>query len=422
MIAPQPPEARILPISKTMDVSRRQFLGAVGSLPLCALSGARAQAQPAKVTRTPQRVCVVLFDGFGTDYYDTAAMPTLRNWAKNGFHKRIRAVMPSVTNTNMAGVCCGVHADEHGITGNSYWDADANQERFMSDGNLLTAATLFQRAARFGVRSVLVTAKQKSVSLFKQGTSLAFGSQDPPADFITRYGRPPDVYSADVNYWVWKVAIDLIKTQPKIGLFFVHTTDYPMHKFPPESGDSRAHLRQIDALLAEAADSDPDMAFFIAPDHGMNSKTTVLNLNKTLARKGAEVQIVMSAERDQYPKHHSGFGGTAFVYLKSPADAEKVIKLLRDVPEIEDLLTRDEAARKYRLNPHRIGDLWVTAARDVVFGHSVEEREALPRDYRSHGSPYELDIPCFIYRFAGKLPDAGTVRTNVDVCQFLYRS
>ena len=53
----------------------------------------------------------------------------------------------------------------------------------MSDGNLLTAATLFQRAARFGVRSALITAKQKSVPLFRLGTTLAVGSQDPPTSF-----------------------------------------------------------------------------------------------------------------------------------------------------------------------------------------------------------------------------------------------
>jgi phosphonoacetate hydrolase len=392
-------------MSKTIDMSRRQFLGTASAAPLAAVQAMPIRARAPKATRTPQRVCVVLFDGFGTDYYETSTMPTLRQWAKNGFHKRIRAVMPSVTNTNMAGVCCGVYAEEHGITGNSYWDADAEQERFMSDGSLLSAATLFQRAARFGVRSMLISAKQKSVSLLKQGTSLAIGSQDPPAEIVKKYGRPPDIYSADVNYWVWSVAVDLIKTQPKVGLFFVHTTDYPMHKFAPESGDSRAHLRKIGEFLASAADADPDLAFFVAPDHGLNAKTTVLNLNKMLARKGAQVQIVMSAERDQYPKHHSGFGGTAFVYLKSPADADKVIKVLRDVPEIEEILTREEAARKYQLNPHRIGDLWLTAVKDVVFGHSTEEREQLARNYRSHGSSHELEIPCFIHRYAGKLPD-----------------
>ena len=409
-------------MSKTRAVSRRIFLGAAGALPLADLSALPALARATKATRTPQRVCVVLFDGFGTDYYESSTMPTLRHWANQGAYQRIRGVMPAVTNTNMAGVCCGVHADEHGITGNSYWDTDSDQERYMADGNMLTAATLFQRAGRFGVRSALVSAKQKSVSLLKQGTSLAIGSQDPPAEIVKKYGSAPDIYTADVNYWVWKVAIDLIKNQPKIGLLFVHTTDYPMHKFSPQSGESRAHLRKIDESLSAAADADPDMAFFIAPDHGMNSKSTVLNLNKTLSKNGIPVKTVMSAERDQYPRHHSGFGGTAFIYLRSPTDVDKVIKVLRDVEGIEEILLRDEAARKYKLNPNRIGDLWITATRDVVFGHSSEEREKLPLDYRSHGSSHELDIPCFIYRSAGRLPAKGEIATNVDICKFLYRS
>src|SRR5262245_24055081 len=123
-----------------MRYTRRHFLAAAAAAPLA--TGFSRAASPA--ARTPQRVCVVLFDGFGTDYYEQTPMPTLKKWAKDGFHKPIRAVMPTVTNTQAAGLCCGVHADEHGITGNSYWDADADQERFMSDPNLLTAATLFQ--------------------------------------------------------------------------------------------------------------------------------------------------------------------------------------------------------------------------------------------------------------------------------------
>ena len=407
-------------MSASSVVSRRGFLGAAGAGTLAGLWASSSWANTL-VTKSPQRVCVILFDGFGTDYYENSSMPTLNSWARNGFHKPIQSVMPTVTNTNMAGVSCGVHADEHGITGNSYWDVETDLEQFMSDANLLTAPTLSQRAARYGVRSAIISAKQKSVSLLRQGTSLAIGSQDPPEEIVQRYGKPPEIYSLDVNYWVWKVAIDLIKTQPKMGLFFVHTTDYPMHKFAPESSESRVHLKMIDQFLAEAAAADPNMAFYIAPDHGLNSKSTVINLNKTLQRKGVEFKIVMSAERDQYPKHHSGFGGTAFVYLKSPADADKAIHALRDMPEIEEILTREEAAAKYRLNPHRIGDLWLTAVKDVVFGHSKEERETLAADYRSHGSAHERDIPCFIYRHDGKLPDADQITTNVDVCRFLYR-
>src|SRR5262245_4089716 len=250
------------------SVSRRGFLAASAALPLVTPRLARS-AQP--TAKLPQRVCVVLFDGFGPEYYEQSPMPTLKQWAKDGFYKPIKAMMPTVTNTQAAGLCCGVHGDEHGITGNSYWDAESDQELFMSDPNLLTAATMFQRAARVGVRSGLVSAKQKTISLLKQGTSVAIGSQQPPPDAVKKYGLAPDIYSTDVNYWVWKIAADLIKNQPTLGLLFVHTTDYPMHKFTPESGDSRTHLNKIDTLLKEAAQADPDMAFIIAPDHGMNS-------------------------------------------------------------------------------------------------------------------------------------------------------
>src|SRR6516225_853861 len=163
-------------------LSRRDFLLSARTLTATALSAASPLATASIPAPPSQRICVVLLDGFGIDYYERSHMPTLREWARGGFFKAIRGVMPSVTNTNIAGLCCGVHADEHGITANSYWDADANKELFMSDGNLLTAVTLFQRAARCGIRSALISAKQKTIPLLRQGTAVAIGSQDPPAE------------------------------------------------------------------------------------------------------------------------------------------------------------------------------------------------------------------------------------------------
>jgi phosphonoacetate hydrolase len=396
----------------------QSMVGSTAAL-LSAGSGPRAEARP---ERRPQRICVVLLDGFGADYYEQSAMPTLKSWARTGFYKAIRGVMPSVTNTNVSGLCCGVYADKHGITANSYYDAEADREEFMSDGNLLTAATLFQRAGRRGVRSALISAKQKTISLLRQGTTLAIGSQQPPPDVVKRHGAAPDIYSADVNYWVWQVALHVIKNQPRIGLIFVQTTDYLMHRHAPGESESQAHLRIIDGFLKEAAAADPEMAFFVTADHGMNFKRTVIDLNKALPARGAAVKFAMSAERDQYPRHHSGHGGTAFLYLSAPGDADRVTRALEKIEGVEEVLSRSEAAKKYRLNPHRIGDLWVTAKPGVVFGHSAKEQEDLPRTYRSHGSAHELDIPCIIYRYAAALSAPVEVTTNVDVCRFLFRS
>jgi phosphonoacetate hydrolase len=404
------------------SVNRRRFLRSAAGASAAALLAGSSRLTAATPASGRQRICVVLLDGFGTDYYEQSHMPTLKEWARNGFYKSIRGVMPSVTNTNVTGLCCGVHADEHGITANSFYEPQTDQEHFMSDGNLLTAATLFQRAARFGVRSALLSAKQKTISLLRQGTTLAVGSQQPPPEVVKRHGAAPEIYSADVNYWVWQVALDIIKNQPRIGLIFVQTTDYPMHRHAPGASESQAHLRIIDGFLKDAAAADPDMAFFVTADHGMNFKATVVNLNKALAARGAEVKFAMSAERDQYPRHHSGYGGAAFVYLNAPRDVDKVARELRQIEGVEEVLSRSEAAKKYRLNPHRIGDLWVTARKDVVFGHSTNEHDDLPRTYRSHGSAHELDIPCIIYRYTDKLPAQADMTTNVNVCQCLFRA
>jgi len=404
-----------------MPFTRRGFLRAagaasVGLFPLC-----RSLCASPTGAKSPQRICVVLLDGFGMDYYEQSPMPTLKTWAKDGFFKHIQGVMPSVTNTNITGVCCGVHADQHGITANSYWDEEDAREQFMSDGNLLTAAVLFQRAARFGVRSVLLSAKQKTISLLKQGTTLAVGSQRPVPEVFRKHGPPPDVYSLDVNYWIGELALDVIRNQPRTGLIFVHTTDYPMHRYPPEAGESRAHLLRIDSFLKTASEADPNMAFFVTADHGMNAKTAALNIGKALAGRGIKVKVAMSTERDQYPRHHGGYGGSAFIYLSDPRDIGKAIRALARMEGVEEVLTQEEATKKYRLNPHRIGDVWVTAMKRVVFGHADEVSQELPKGYRSHGSAHELDIPCFIYRYAGKLPDPTEVKTNVDVCSFLYQ-
>lgn len=393
--------------------TRRGFFLSLGAFPAAAAAAAAA---------APQRVCVVLLDGFGMDYYEQSPMPTLKIWVREGFFQRIRGVMPSVTNTNVTGVCCGVHADDHGITANSFWDAEAQREQFMSDGNLRTAATLFQRAGRFGVHSVLLSAKQKTLPLLRQGTALAVGSQQPPPEVVQRCGPPPDVYSAEVNYWVWEVALDVIRNRPTAGLIFVHTTDYPMHRYPPESGESRAHLRRIDDYLQAASRADPRLAFFVTADHGLNAKSMVVNLGKALAGRGVGVKVALSTERDQYPRHHGGHGCTAFVYLQDPADTARAMRLLEKIEGVEEVLTREEAAKKYRLNPYRIGEVWVTAVKDVVFGNCTQEREELPKGYRAHGSAHERDVPCIIYRYTGRLPDPADVRTNVDVCKLLYRS
>ena len=343
-----------------------------------------------------RRIVVVMLDGFGLPCYEASPMPTLKRWAMEGTFARVHGQMPTVTNTNNASICCGVSAAVHGITGNSYLNRETGREDFMEDPRLLLAPTLFQKAADRQAKSGLFTSKKKTALLLNAGTSMVVAAEAPASDAVRRYGVPPNVYSAEINYWLWDVVIDQLRTRRDLGILYVHTTDYPMHMHPETSEESRAHLATLDSRLAEASHVAPDAAFYITADHGMNHKVRGWDLAKACANRGAPLRLAISAERDKYPKHHLGLGGVAWVYLRQPSDEQRVAGVIEKLQGVERVLPREEAARAFDLMPGRIGDLVVTADAETVFGALDEESEPLAATYRSHGSRYEQAVPLII--------------------------
>ena len=396
-------------------VTRRALAG-----PLLGLAGAALLDKRAEAARRPgtRRVVIVMVDGLGLDYLDQSDMPTLKRWAKEGLFRKARGLMPAVTNANNASICCGVPPRVHGITGNSYLDERTGREEFMEDGALLLAPTIFQRAAALGVRSALLSSKKK-IRLLRRGADLAVAAEEPEPAFVDRYGAAPPIYSAEINDWLWRVAVDLLRTRPDFGCLYVHTTDYPMHMWPPEAQESRAHLAKLDARLAEAAEAAPDAVFYVTADHGLNAKSRARDLDRACRNRGLPLRAAISAEKDRYPKHHRGLGGTAWVYLQTPGDAPRAMELIRGLAGVEDVLTRDEAARRFDLMASRIGDLVVTGDKVTVFGQLADEQETLDAGYRSHGSAHELDIP-LICSDAGAIPAAESLRFNYLIAAHLF--
>lgn len=383
-------------------------------------SGAALLGAPAFAQRKPQRMVVLMIDGFGVPYLEQSPMPTLARWRQSGLFRRVQDTMPSVTNTNNASICCGVWPDRHGITGNSYLDERTGREEYMESAGLVMAPTLFQRAQARGVKSALLSSKKKTTTLLSAGADTILTAEAPPDDWVKRLGQAPDIYSREINYWLMTAAIDLLKTRPDLGCLYIHTTDYPMHTWPPEAAESKAHLARLDQLLGEAAAAAPDTAFLLTADHGMNFKSRCWDLEKVCARRGAPIRIAISVERDKYPKHHRGHGGVSWVYCKSVRDVDRVARVLSGVEGVEQVLTRSEAARRFHLMASRIGDLVVLGDRNTVFGDLDSEREALPAAYRAHGSLHEVEVPLVIYNCDAKL-SADDFRFNRDLARWAYR-
>jgi phosphonoacetate hydrolase len=368
-----------------------------------------------------QRLVVALVDGLGLDYYGKSPMPVLHQMAGEGFFRQVKAVAPTVTNVNNVSVCCGSWPDEHGISANSYFDRATGLPVYMNAADLIRTDTIFQQAKKLGVQSALLTSKRKTVELFHKDTLLALAAEAPPASFAERYGPPPDIYSSEINEWLWRVAVDLLWTRPEIGVIYVHTTDYPMHVWAPGEEGSILHLAKMDELLGAAKKAAPDAAFFITADHGMNAKRRCWDLARACAAQGTPVRFALSPERDYYIKHHRNFAGSGWVWLEEPKDLNAVREICGSLAGVEEVITREEAVQRFRLPGEYIGDLMVLGDRDTVFGDLETEEEALPDSYRAHGSLYEADVPLIIHNWHGELPEPGYFQYNLHLTRFLFR-
>ncbi len=374
---------------------------------------------PAFLQNRPQRTIVLMVDGLGADYIAASAMPVLASWQKKGIGKIVDGVMPSVTNANNTSICCGAWPEKHGITANFYLNEANGREEYMESADLVLAPTLFERARPAGVTSALLSSKKKTITLLPRGASVVLSAEIPTPEWTQRLGKAPDIYSAEINHWLLKAALWILRHQPEVGILYVHTTDYPMHMWPPEAEPSRRHLAELDALLGECASAAPDAAFLLTADHGMHHKTRCWDLMKACAARGVALRSAISAEQDKYLKHHSGYGGTSWVYLKSSRDSDRAAAVIEKLPGVEAVLTRTEAARRFRLMPARIGELVALGNRDTVFGNLDTEAVELPAEYRSHGGTAEAKVPLVVYN-AARAPEAGYFRNNVDLARWLF--
>ena len=212
-------------------MNRRQFLVAAPAL----------LAAAAK----PQRVFIFMLDGFGENYVEASDMPVFKRWSKDSVRKTVSDVMPSVTNANNASICCGCFPEQHGITANFFLDETTGKELYMESADLVLRPTIFQRAASKGVRSALFSSKRKTVSLLPRGAAFTLTAEEPSKEWTERLGPAPNIYSPEINHWLLKAAIWTVKNRPEIGLMYIHTTDYPMHMWPPEATESKRHLSAI---------------------------------------------------------------------------------------------------------------------------------------------------------------------------------
>ena len=361
----------------------------------------------------PKTTVVICIDGLDPEYLEACETPNLKELGRKGFLKMGRCLMPSVTNVNNVSLTTASYPETHGISSNYRLVRETGEEIYMESGEYILSETMFQRARRRGKSSVLVTSKDKLRTLLSDGADVAVSSEGPPDWVVDGIGEAPPIYSLEVNGWVIRVGSYIMSHRPA-DLVYLTTTDYAMHTFAPDEPESQKHMTILDDAIGEVVEAHPDVTLLLTADHGMSTKKRMVDLKSALARYGIKSNPIPII-KDRYTVHHSNLGGCMYVYLDDPGQASEAIKVIGETPGVEESLSREDAASKFRLYYERIGDIVVTGEPDVVFGDPSEVE--LPPRLRSHASQHERSIPLIGYN--GDF-DGFSFEENRDLGRYVF--
>ena len=361
---------------------------------------------------TERRVVVLCIDGFDPEYLEACEMPNICEIAKKGFLKIGKCMMPSVTNVNNVSLVTASYPRDHGICSNYLLNREKNEGLYLESGEYIRRETIFQKARRQGRVSVLATSKDKLRTLLNDNVTFSVSAEHPPKWIQEKIGKPPEIYSLEINGWTIRAAGHMMSRGPA-DIVYITTTDYAMHTYPPDAPESQQHMTILDNAIGDLLEAHPDITLFITADHGMSKKNKMVDIRHALLSYGINSNPVPII-KDRYVVHHANLGGSMYVYV-NPRYTQKTIEILQATSGVEEALTREEAAVKFKLCPERIGDVVVTGEKHVVFGDPTEIE--MPDNLRSHGSVHECRIPIIGYNGDFK---SFRFRENRDVGRYIF--
>ena len=371
---------------------------------------------------TPKRVLMFLLDGFDPGYVQPVRMPRLAALMKAGASTLDgRGVLPSLTNVNHISLLTGTYPKRHGLSTNFYYDRATRTDVFMEQVSFVQEPLVFERFKAAGWSTALVTAKEKLTKLLRRGLDVCIDMKTHPEAHRAAAGAPPEIFSLDINLWVFRMARE-VALRERPDFLYVATTDYPQHMLAPDEPAMQQYLEASDEALGRLLEVyDPaETLVVLTADHGMNAKLRSVSPVEVLAQAGIATHGVPLI-RDGLYAHHRDLGGSLYLYFDDPGKAREARAVLQRVPGIDEVVPNAEAHRDH-LPAERVGDLICWAARDVALGIWTDgPANRSETGLRSHGSKHEQRIPMLVtgpgVRAGAEIRDGRTIDLMPTLCR-----
>ena len=362
--------------------------------------------------RPGKPLAVVCIDGGDPEYFQSGLrdqiIPNITRFMEEGFYQVAEGSMPSFTCPNNMSIVTGSEPEVHGISGNFYLDRETGEPVVMTGPELLRSRSIMSEFSRQGAKVVSITAKDKLRKQLQKemdlsGGSVSFSSQH--ADQCTMeengienvlefVGQPlPDMYSAQLSLFVLDAGIKLLEER-RPDILYLSLTDFIQHAFAPGHPEADQFYRDMDTRFGRLEELGAIVA--LTADHGMNDKANddgspcVVWLQDILdAAFGEGTSTVICPITDAFVGHHGALGGFVRVYCHADLTAKQVIETIRDVPGLEQVMSRKEVADTYDLPFDVEGDVAVLGDARTVIGASEQDHDLSGlkgHRLRTHGS------------------------------------
>jgi phosphonoacetate hydrolase len=407
------------------------------------ISGTTVEVNGRTYAAPKRPTVVIIVDGFDPAYLEhgiaNGTLPTMKSFRENGFAGIADCSMPSTTNTNNTSIVTGVPPAIHGINGNYYLDSETGEEIMITDAKRLRCGTILGALSRVGVKTAVVTAKDKLLKVLAyEMVGINFSSEYAGTANLKEngienveklVGRPtPDQYSADLSLFVFDAGVKLLSTV-RPDLMYLSTSDYVQHKHAPGEPEADAYHQAVDKTVAALVALGATVA--ITADHGMNDKSAsdgtpnVVYLEDELnSRFGAGAVRVICPIADPFVRHHGALGSFVRVHLRKAGDVQAMMAFTRTLPGVELVLDKQQVCKQFELPIDREGDFAVFSDRNTVVGARREDHnlsQLAGHRLRSHGGLGEQKVPFLLSRPLNaeyqKRAKAGSLH-NYDIFDF----
>jgi phosphonoacetate hydrolase len=378
-------------------------------------------------------VVVICLDGSQKEYLDRASQKgltkNLDQIIHNGEFIIAHSAIPSFTNPNNISIVTGQPSAIHGICGNFFYTPSTGKEVMMNDPQYLRAPTIFEKFYQEEFKVAVITAKDKLRTLlgnglkFDDNRAICFSSEKSNQATINQngienvndwLGMPvPDVYSQGLSEFVMAAGVKILK-EFKPDIMYLSTTDFIQHKYEPGHEIANKFYQMFDNYIGQL--NETDISLVITADHGMKAKTNDMGepnaifLEDYLQEKFPQENFkVILPITDPYVVHHGSLGSFAMVYVENQSIISNVIDEIKKIPEIEEVLNKQDACKTYHLPEDRSGDIICMSSESFTIGSSLDKHDlsSLKEPLRSHGGLHEREVPFIINSKKSNLSDQG---------------